>query len=271
MTTRDNASKRLATKKRTNPAPKKQRNGDARGNSGGLTGKQALALWELIITGDGKTATQRSVKLDRSEVEGLVNARLITVENGPRKIDPMWGSKLYVTDAGWDWANQQGLSVQLSPSRAAVPVLEALLAKIGDYLKVHRLALDHLLRPRRPDASQDGEAPVDASRDGEASWAAQSTEPVRGDVAPADLEERIRAAYLQVTGGALNQYVRLALLRAHLRDQPVEAVDAVLRGMQERGGAVLYPIDDPQRLRPEDDAAALRVSGERRDLLCIEG
>jgi hypothetical protein len=41
--------------------------------------------------------------------------------------------------------------------------------------------------------------------------------------------------------------------------------------MQERGGAVLYPIDDPQRLRPEDDAAALRVSGERRDLLCIEG
>jgi hypothetical protein len=87
--------------------------------------------------------------------------------------------------------------------------------------------------------------------------------------APATIEERIRAAYLRVTGGALNQYVKLAQLRAQLRDEPVEVVDDELRRMQQRGGAVLYPIDDPQRLRPGDDAAALRVAGERRDLLLI--
>lgn len=39
--------------------------------------------------------------------------------------------------------------------------------------------------------------------------------------------------------------------------------------MQQRGGAVLYAIDDLQRIRPEDTVAALRVAGERRDLLII--
>ncbi|KYF64287.1 hypothetical protein BE04_38845 [Sorangium cellulosum] len=67
----------------------------------------------------------------------------------------------------------------------------------------------------------------------------------------------------------MNEFVRLAQLRAQLGDAPADAVDAALRQMQRQGGAVLYPIDDPQRIRPEDDAAALQVSGERRDLFCI--
>jgi hypothetical protein len=40
--------------------------------------------------------------------------------------------------------------------------------------------------------------------------------------------------------------------------------------MQRRGVAVLYPIDDPKRIRPEDHEAALEVLGERRDLFCIK-
>jgi hypothetical protein len=250
MTKKDDAQKSTAAKKRTRSAPSAPKNNDDAQRpktNGGLTGMQVLALWELVITGDGKTASQRIVKLDQSEVKGLESARLVTIENGPRKKDPVYGSKLHVTDEGWGWANQQGFAVSLPPSRAAVPVLEELLVKVGKYLKVHDLALDHLLRPRRADP-EPGEA-----------------------AAPVALEERIRAAYLEVTGGDLNQYVRLALLRAQLGDEAVEAVDAELRAMQQRGGAVLYPMDDPQRIRPEDDAAALRVAGERRDLLCIKG
>ena len=243
-----------------------------------MTGKQALALWELVIKGDGTTAGQRSIKLDQSEVKGLESARLITVEKGPRKKDPAWGSKLHVTDAGWDWVNQQGFTARLSQTRAAVPVLAALLDKVGKYLKIHDLALDHLLRPRRADAEHDEATSTAVAQrtepaPGDAAPAATVDErggPAPGEAAPAALEARIRAAYLHVTGGALNQYVRLALLRARLGDEQAEAVDAALRGMQQRGGAVLYPIDDPQRLRPEDDAAALQVSGERRDLLCIK-
>lgn len=84
------------------------------------------------------------------------------------------------------------------------------------------------------------------------------------------LEERIRAAYLRVTGGVVNDFARLALLRAEVPNEPRDAVDDELRRMQQKGGAVLYPMDDPQRIRPEDDAAALRVCGDRRDLLCIK-
>lgn len=247
MTKKDDAQKSITAKKRTRSAPSAQKSDGAQEANDGLTGKQVLALWELILKGDGKTATQRSVKLDQSEVKGLESARLVTVESGPRKKDPVYGSKLHVTDEGWGWANQKGFAASLPPSRAAVPVLQALLVKVGDYLKTHDLALDDLLRPRRADP-EPGEA-----------------------AAPVALEERIRSAYLHVTGGALNQYVRLALLRAQLGDVAVEAIDAELGAMQQRGGAVLYPIDDPQRLRPEDDAAALRVSGERRDLFSIKG
>jgi hypothetical protein len=36
------------------------------------------------------------------------------------------------------------------------------------------------------------------------------------------------------------------------------------------GTIILYPIDDPQARGVEDDAAALRVAGARRDLVLIE-
>lgn len=79
-----------------------------------------------------------------------------------------------------------------------------------------------------------------------------------------------RAAYLRVTNGALNNFVRLAQLRTELPDEETEDVNAELRRMQQRGVAVLYPIDDLQRIRPEDNAAALYVAGERRDLFLIK-
>lgn len=80
------------------------------------------------------------------------------------------------------------------------------------------------------------------------------------------LPARIRAAWLRA-GGDANTYVRLALLRAELPNEPREDVDAELRAMQGRGECILYPIDAPQRLQPEDNAAAMRVGGERRDLV----
>lgn len=85
----------------------------------------------------------------------------------------------------------------------------------------------------------------------------------------APVGEQIRASYLRLTGGKLNQYVRLAPLRAEISGVARDAVDAELIAMQQRSEAILYPIDDPQRLRSEDNAAALRVSGERRDLLLL--
>ena len=263
MTTKvDKEEKRPATKKRTRFAPRKEASGRTPQASRALTQKQAIALWELVLTGDGKLATQRTVKLDPSEVKGLESARLISIESGPRKKQPSYGSKVYLTDEGHSWANGEGFQAPLAPSKAAVLLFAELLKKVGNYLKINDLALDHLLRPRRaPSETSEVKSAAVEDRNGGTPDA----------IAPRTLEERVRAAYLCVTGGALNEYVRLALLRAELRADPPEAIDAELRGMQKRGIAVLYPIDDPQRLRPEDDAAALRVLGERRDLFCIKG
>lgn len=264
MTTKDQSQESAASRKRKGTASSERTSGDAPAANGGLTRMQALALWELIIKGDGTTATQRSVKLEWAEVKGLEGTGLVTVVPGRTKKGPANGAKLYVTDEGWAWANHQGLKARLSSSKVAVSVLEALLAKIGKYMEVRELALDHVLRPRRPEPEAE---PV--PKDTAATATQESAVPPPGKAESAALEERIRAAYLRVTGGALNKYVRLALLRAQLGDEPVEAVDAELRQMQQRGGAVLYPIDDPQRIRPEDNVAALRIAGERRDLLCI--
>lgn len=270
MTNKDDSEeKRPAAETRTSlasslapsPAPRKEANGHAQQASRALTKKQALALWELILTGDGKPATRRTVKLNPAEMKALESARLISIESGPRKKQPSYGSKVYLTDEGWSWANGEGFQASLAQSKAAVPVLAELLKRIANYLKVHDLALDHLLRPKRAPSETSGATAAPAE---ERNGGAPAT------TAPRTLEERVRAAYLRVTGGALNEHIRLALLRAELRDDPPEAIDAELRGMQKRGIAVLYPIDDPQRIRPEDDAAALRVLGERRDLFCIK-
>lgn len=278
MTTEDDAQKSTPTKKRKTtaakqpkpakepkppPPPKRPTKAeDVKKANGGLSGKQALALWELILMGDAKLVTELSAKLEQPEVKGLESAGLVTVQRRPRKGNPDYGSKLYVTDAAWDWANRQGFKAILSLTSAAVPVFETLLDKVGAYLNTHELALHHLLRPRREDPEPSEAASIAVE---------EQSGTVPSEAAPATLEERIRNAYLRVTSGALNKYVRLAALRAELRGEAVESVDAELRGMQERGGAILYPVDDPQALRQEDDAAALRLSGERRDLLFIKG
>src|SRR5580700_8268600 len=115
MTSKERGPKRPTTERQRSTRPKKQRSVVPETAGGGLTGKQVLALWELVVTGDGKTATQRRVKLDRDEVKGLESAGLVTITliRVPRKNDPLRGSKLYLTEEGWAWANGQGFMARL--------------------------------------------------------------------------------------------------------------------------------------------------------------
>jgi hypothetical protein len=204
-------------------------------SSDGLTGKQALAVWELILTSDDGL---RRVRLDKADADALVSKHLIARDGGSKRA-------FHVTDAGWEWANRRGFTSGLWASKDAARVLEAFLAKVGGYLEFHGLALDDLLRPRRREPQQ------------------------VAHVAPAALEQSIREAYLRVTGGVMNETIKLARLRDALGPEPHEAVDEELRQMQRRGSTVLSPIGDPQLLRPEDEAAAMRVAGQRRDVVCI--
>jgi hypothetical protein len=219
----------------------KKKQNDAQGKENdGLTPKQVLVMWKLVLLGDGQLLSRFTPKLTKPEEEGLVGAGLCTVELGKNR-----SRKIRLTEKGWSWANG-GFTAKVGRTSAAAPVLDALLARVGAYLEVHELALDDLLRPRRA-ALAPGAGAESSS-----------------------IEERIRAAYLRATGGKYNEYVRLARLRAELGADPASAVDAALLGMQQKGGTVLYPTNNPQALGPEDEAAALRIAGARRDVVCIE-
>jgi hypothetical protein len=219
---------------------KKKKENAAQARPDELTSKQALVMWKLVLVGDGQLLSRFTPQLTTREVEGLVRAGFCAVEVGRGGR----GKRLRLTDGGWRWANR-GFAVKVSQSKVAAPVLDALLTKVGAYLSVHGLALDDLLRPRRP-----------------------APQPLA--IAETSIEERIRAAYLRASGGGFHEHVRLARLRAELQGEAAGTVDVALLEMQQRGGTVLYPIDDPQALGPEDRAAALFVAGARRDLVCIE-
>ena len=120
-----------------------------------LTPRQALALWELLITGDGQRARKLAVKLNPEEVKALESAGLITVER----------SKLRATDAGWAWGNGPGLTPSFASCDAAAVarVFEALLVRVGEYLRFHDVPLAYFVRPRRPEP-EPGEASPAAQR-----------------------------------------------------------------------------------------------------------
>jgi hypothetical protein len=265
--TSDDASKKRKrsapnkTKSPTLKTPERKRPTENEAN-GGLTGMQVLAVWELIITGDGKNATQRKIKLNHSDVEALRISGLVSVKGArPRASDPFYASKMYVEDKGWVWANEQGFAVRFSPTKSAIPLLEALLAKVGKYLELRGLALYDLLHPRPSAPDETLPAPVEEP---------MAPAPAPSTTAALSLEERIRDAYLRVTGGGFNRYVKLAALRAELPGEPASDVDAALLQMQQRGDTFLSPIDDPQDIGPEDERAAIRVASLRKDLVSIE-
>ena len=88
-----------------------------------------------------------------------------------------------------------------------------------------------------------------------------------------DLSERVRRAYLEASGGSSNVRVRLADLYRALSDVPKPEFDAELIRMQSRGqfGLVLWSLDDPFDIHPEDEAAAVSVAGIRRHIVYMEG
>jgi hypothetical protein len=90
------------------------------------------------------------------------------------------------------------------------------------------------------------------------------------DAAPADTESLIRTAYRGLArepGG----WVSMADLRDKLGEVPSVAIETALRQMIRKPGVMLIPEADQASLRPRDRQAAVRIGGEYKDLLAIEG
>ena len=195
-----------------------------------LTKTQTLILWAILASPQGG-AFQKDVRppVSKSERDALVKAGLIS---GTKRGRGLW---LEVTDKGWSFA-QENLDAEL-PARTTVgaTVLHAWLLHLKAYLAAENLALADIMAPR-------------SARDS----------------AP-----DLRKAYLAVTGGVLNQRVRLKDFRARLAGVGRAALDEALTEAHAREGLHLSGSDNPPELAEADHAAALDFKGERMHFLWI--
>ena len=136
---------------------------------------------------------------------------------------------LEATEKGWAFA-QDHLDAPLPERAAAASVLQAWLTRLKAYLIARNLPLAEVLAAR-------------ASLD-------------------------LRAAYLRATGGALNQRLRLAAMRAACGVER-DALDAALTAAHGRDGLHLSGSDNPPELTDEDHAAGLDYKGERMHFVWI--
>ncbi|MFH0900072.1 MAG: hypothetical protein V2A73_05530 [Pseudomonadota bacterium] len=211
-----------------------------------LTPKQALVLWNLLFTGEQPALSKIKPDFSGAECQPLVQAGLVELERRGR------ANHLVLTDKAWDQAASY-LDSDIMQSKYAVPVLGALLAKLKTYVEQYGVPLSELLCAVTPSATP----PIDPSGDRPGS-----------EGSPA-LSQHIRAAYLQASGGQLNERVRLSELRRLLAEDDRSRVDAALLQLQQEGDLFLYRLDNPAERGAEDDEAAVDVAGEKRHVIYV--
>jgi hypothetical protein len=201
---------------------------------------QALILWALIVRGGTAKQNELKPELKKPDREKLKGAGLLRPGKEGRTVT------VELTDAGWRWASDN--TAAPLPARAnGMPVLSALLARLGAFMAANDVALADFIRP-----------------------VSQQPAPPPQTPPPPDLTGRIRAAYLAESGGAVNRRVRLATVRARLADVPRPDLDAALLALAEQGGAGLMPLDDPTEIGAADRDAAILIGIQARHILWLD-
>lgn len=213
------------------------------------TGLQTLFLWRLLAAGGGEFLSDIKPALEAKDRRPLERAGFLDTEKRLRQRTgkrPVKASYVSLTEQGWEWAGDH-LDADLSArSTAAAPILRAMLTRLKAHLQYQRCSLAEFISHSVARASS-------AQNDGQES------------------AELVRAAYGKLSGHQSNRRVRLADLRAVLGHVPRARLDNVLLQMEREDRAVLYPLDNPQEIGPEDEQAALANSvGEARHVIYME-
>jgi hypothetical protein len=216
--------------------------------------KQTLLVWVLLFTGDEPKISTVKPGLSPRERTQMEEAGLIRLEKRGRT------THILLTDKAWGWAAAHLDAAFSSRSSASAPALAGLLKKLKAYLEAGDLALADFLRPLPP-------RPADVFASGEL---VEPVPPASKRPGP-ELEAAVIRAYLQASGSAWNVWVNLAEIRRRLPDVPRLELDRELLRLERAKRAVLYPIDDPQAIRPEDAAAALDIAGFKRHIVMMRG
>ncbi|MGH8628489.1 MAG: hypothetical protein ACREYC_25570, partial [Gammaproteobacteria bacterium] len=154
---------------------------------------------------------------------------------------------------GWDTAGKN-LSAALPPTRKASAVLQAWLTHLQAFMEVRGFVLADILSPRRPVGSLSPDQAVEPA-----------TLPTPDYLR---LRERIRKAYLDLTGG-FNERVLLVDLRERLKDIDRPMLDETLKRMHLEEGTTLSGLNNPQQITPAIRDAGLSFKGEPMYVLWI--
>jgi hypothetical protein len=205
---------------------------------------QTLILWALLAKkGGGGFQKDIRPEVKKPDREALVRAGLITSEKRGRP-GLLW---LETTDKGWAWAADHLDADLPKRSTAGSAILQAWLKQIKAFLKARGLALADVFGPQPP--------------------AERAAPALLGD---AGVRDRIRKAYLELTGGRLNSRALLRDVRDKLKDIDRGTLDEALKQMQRNQEASLYQLDNQVEITDADRAAAIYFGNEPRHILWIE-
>ena len=244
---------------------------------------QTLALWSLFFTDKAPPMQSKlAPRLDPRQRKELVDAGLITLKKKGR------ASHVFLTEKAWAWAAAH-LDAPFSHTKNAAPPLASLLATLKKYMDSQGIPLVEILNPaktpslaRKEFSSSHGRQPDGRQTDApKAARPQPSPEDLAKPIPPGQktsgsaafgdpkerLEQRVKRAYLDASGGRWDVRVRMADIRKKLVDIPPTSLDAILRKMQLDQKLVLYPLDEPSEISPEDDAAAVVAGGRKNHIL----
>jgi DNA-binding PadR family transcriptional regulator len=199
---------------------------------------QTLILWRLLTNGGQAYQGEIRPELKKRDRDALEQAGFIEHD---RRRNSKGRQAIYIqlTDKAWAWAGEHMHAELSSGSKAASPIFQAFLTKLQPVLQQHQIPLAEIFSPTE---------------------IAHSQEP----------EQQLREAYFALSEGKPNVRVRLAQLRQRLTTLPRSRLDTLLLQLQTEGKLVLYPLDDPQEISPEDREAALDVAGFERHIVYLQ-
>jgi hypothetical protein len=207
------------------------------------TEMQTLILWALLAKPNGASLQKDLIpEVKKSDRNALVRAGLIAADKPDRR---RW--RLEITETGWAWAGDHLDADLPKRSNAGSAVLQAWLKQLKHFMTAKDFALADVLHPQL-----------------------RSKDPPHAEPGFASLRERVRKAYLDVTGGRFNARALLKDVREKLRDVDRAKLDETLIQMQREQAASLYQLDNRIEITDADRTAAIHFGNEPRHILWIE-
>jgi hypothetical protein len=201
-----------------------------------LTPYEVIIIWKLMLLGDGLRLKEMPSGFTKRTRERLAAAGLIRVEKQGRSM------MIYLNDEpAWDWA-MKNLDADISVrAQFAGAVLQEMLVRLKAYMDRRDVLLSELLAPNS------------------------------ADVDVGVTEERVKVAYLAVSGGQWSIRVRLFQLKQQLTDTDPEDLNRLLVQMHLDEKAYLMRLDHATQMTEADRESAIVIAGEPHHLIYLKG